>query len=179
MGKRFSDAFGLLKYSFLMIVIWSLWLLVFWPGIMSNDSIDQWTQITTGKFVDIHPVFHTLFLWFLTRVYFSPATIAIVQILILSLLSGGILYYFEKLGSPKIILWGISFFMAVSPVNAEMVITLWKDIPYSTALLGLTFIFLIIVYSNGNWLYQNKNLLLLGITTLLVFLFRHNGGGYR
>lgn len=160
-----------------MLLFWFLYLLAFWPGIMTNDSIDQWTQITTGRYVDIHPVFHTLFLWLLTRIYFSPATIAIVQILMLSSLSGGILYYFERLGSSKIVLWGISFLMAVSPVNSDMVITLWKDIPYSTTLLGLTFIFMIIVYSNGKWLYQNKNLLLLGTTALLIFLFRHNGGG--
>jgi hypothetical protein len=164
-----------LLYATPMLVMWGVYLLAYWPGMMSADSFDQWGQITTGIYNDHHPAFHTFFLWLLTRVWFSPTIIAITQIIILACLSGIILAYFEKLGIQRIWLWLASFIFALSPVNGTMVVTLWKDIPYSTAVMGLIFLLLKLVISKGKWITLHLSWLLLGITAALVTLLRHDG----
>ena len=71
---------------------------------MSNDSVDQWGQVLSGKFVDSHPAFHTLIIWLLTRVWLHPAVISSAQIIGLGTLTAFIFHRFEKLGVPRKIL---------------------------------------------------------------------------
>jgi hypothetical protein len=167
--------FRWLAFALPMVTTWIIYLLAFWPGMMSADSIDQWGQVISGNYFNHHPAFHTFTIWLLTRLSLTPAVVALAQIIALGLVAGYILAYFETLGVPPLILWLASFLFAFSPVNGSMVVTLWKDIPYSTALLGLTFLIFRLVLSNGQWITVRKNWLLLGATVALVALFRHNG----
>jgi hypothetical protein len=52
---------------------------------MISDSFDQWNQMVTGAVNNHHPAFHTFYMWLITRIYYSPATIAIFQIILFSL----------------------------------------------------------------------------------------------
>jgi hypothetical protein len=63
---------------------WALYLLAFWPGIMTEDSIDQWTQAQRGVFRDEHPAVHTLLIWLITRLWNSPAAVALLQIVLVA-----------------------------------------------------------------------------------------------
>ena len=162
-------------YASPLIVFWTMTLLVFWPGLMSFDSLDQWYQMTTGQYNDIHPAFHTFTNWLLTRIYLSPAIIALFQIITLSLVIGWGFYLFRKAGVPRWACWFPLTLLVFSPVNNTLVITLWKDIPYATALLGLSLIIFEISITNGAWLQKPYAWLLLGLTTASVSLFRHNG----
>jgi hypothetical protein len=167
-----------LRWLFFALPIFSIWviyLLAFWPGMMSADSLDQWGQVLSGVFNDHHPAFHTFTIWLLTRIALSPAVVALAQIVALSLVAGGILAYLESMGVPPLWLWTASFLFAISPVNGTMVNTLWKDIPYSAALLGLTFLVFRLANSGGKWIAKWSNWLIFGITAALVILFRHNG----
>ena len=61
-------------YALPCIAIWSVYLIAFYPGIMSMDSLNQWDQITNFAkadygFTDAHPVGHTLFLWLITSIW--------------------------------------------------------------------------------------------------------------
>ncbi|MDD5367985.1 MAG: hypothetical protein PHQ40_02775 [Anaerolineaceae bacterium] len=150
-------------------------MLAYWPGMMSADSFDQWGQITTGIYNDHHPTFHTVILWFLTRIWPSPAIVALVQIIGLAFLAGGILAYFEELGVPGPWLWFTGLVFGLSPVNGTMVVTLWKDIPYSTVVMGLVFLLVKLVQSKGSWILLPRRWLLLGITAALIPLLRHDG----
>jgi hypothetical protein len=60
-------------YSIPMILVWTIYLFTFWPGLMSSDSFGQWHEIVTGVFYDAHPAIHTLTMWLITRLWFSPA----------------------------------------------------------------------------------------------------------
>ena len=164
-----------LVYALPMISVWVVYLLAFWPGMMSADSMDQWGQMLTGQYVDHHPAFHTFTIWLLTRIYPSPAVVALAQIIALGLVAGAILAYFEKLGVRRWMLWLAVLLFAVTPVNGTMVNTLWKDIPYSTALLGFTFLVFKLVQTKGQWISQKWSWFILGITSALVMLIRYNG----
>lgn len=162
-------------YAIPMILVWGIFLLVFWPGMMSPDSIDQWGQIRSGIFDDSHPIAHTLLMWLITRIWFSPGAVAIFQILFLSLAVAWGIGMMRELGLPNWAAWFLSALFALSPINANMVITLWKDIPYSTALFLFSLFFFQVILTKGNWLRSLKNCFWLIMTGLMIALFRHNG----
>lgn len=39
----------------LCIAVWAVYLLAFWPALMTDDSIDQWFQVLTGQLTGHHP----------------------------------------------------------------------------------------------------------------------------
>ena len=164
-----------LLYAIPMLAVWILFLFIFWPGMMTPDSMDQWGQIVSGVFNDSHPVAHTLLLWLLTRIWFSPAVIAVFQIVFLSLVTAYGIGVLGSIGLPRWAAWLLTAIFALSPINGSMVVTLWKDIPYSTALFLFSILTIRIVISNGSWLGDKLNWLWLALTGLMIALFRHNG----
>ena len=170
-----SRRFRWLVFALPMIVVWVIYLLAFWPGMMSADSLAQWGQVLSGSFNDHHPAFHTFTIWLLTRLSQTPAIVALAQIIALALVVGAILAFIELLGVASVWVWAACLVFAISPVNGTMVITLWKDVPYSTAMLGFTYLILRLAQSKGNWIASVRSWIVLGITAALAALFRHNG----
>jgi hypothetical protein len=162
-------------YALPMMIVWGIYLLAFFPGMMSPDSNDQWRQIITGRFNDTHPVFHTLSMWLVTRIWLSPAVVVISQILFLSLTVSWGIRLLDDHGLPSWASWSLVVIFAIAPLNGNMVVTLWKDIPYSTSLLLLSLMILKIVFTNGVWLERRMSWVWLGLISLCVASFRHNG----
>jgi hypothetical protein len=157
-----------------LVVIWLLYLIAFWPGFMNSDAQDQWQQMVTGRINDWHPAFHTLTFWLITRAWFSPAAVALVQVLILAILIGLILSEFQRKNTP---LWliGIILVILCLPPYGLAIIALWKDIPFSIAILGFTFCLLQVVESGGGWTKRALSWVGLGVIGALAALYRHNG----
>lgn len=173
--KKKTAWYTWMQYAVPMIVVWGVTLAALWPGMMSPDSIDQWQQILTGQFNDSHPVLSTLIMWAITRIWFSPAAVALFHILALSLTAAWGLGYLREIGLPKAIAWIITGLFALSPVNAAIVNTLWKDIPYAISILLFSILILKIVHTGGRWLGHGLNWLWFGLVGLLIALLRHNG----
>ncbi len=167
--------FRWLAFALPMIAAWGVYLLAFWPGLMSADSLDQWGQVLSGRYNDHHPAFHSFIIWLLTRLAETPAVVALAQIVALALVAGAVLAFIESLGVAPVWVWAASILFAVSPVNGTMVNTLWKDLPYSTAMLGLTYLLFRLAMSKGRWIEGRGRWLLLGVVAALAPLFRHNG----
>ncbi len=163
------------RYALLMIAVWLVFFLAYYPGMMSADSLYQWKQMLTGNYTNQHPPFHTLTIWLLTRIYLSPATVALAQILALALVAGAVLGFIQSLGAPFWLPWIAALIFAISPVNGTMVNTLWKDVPFSISVLGLTLLLGLIIRSDGEWLTKYRNAFLLGLVSALVLLFRYDG----
>jgi hypothetical protein len=158
-----------------MVLAWTVYLLTFWPGFMSPDSMMQWSEVQSGQFSDAHPAIHTMLIWVLSRLWNTPAILVIFHILLLSLLTAWGLGELQKRGVSPIILWAGAFLFALFPVNGLMVVSVWKDITYACALFAFFLQFVKIYFSNGKWLENNWNLaglVLAGLTTAFV---RHNG----
>ncbi|WP_144023706.1 DUF6020 family protein [Paenibacillus sp. FSL H8-0548] len=162
-------------YSLIISSVYSLYLLAYYPGTMSSDSIDQWNQVLTESFNDAHPIVHTLFIWLFTRLWLSPAIIAIIQLILMSLLMGYSVYYLEKLGLKKMYRNSLLAFYSLSPTYGIMSITIWKDIPFSISIAFLTVLLVKIYASKGQWLYSKTNQYLLIAILISVYFFRHNG----
>ncbi len=164
-----------IKYSIPTGITWVIYLLVYFPGMMSADSMDQWNQILTGQFVDHHPAFHTFLEWLVTRIYLSPVSIAVAQIIALAFVAGLWFAFLESLGTRRWIIWSIALIFAITPVNGTMVNTLWKDVPFSTAVLALTLILVRIAVSKGKWITPLPAQIILGVIAALTLLIRKDG----
>ncbi len=163
------------RYALGLAAVWLFFLLVFWPGMMSPDSIGQWKQAITGRYDNGHPLFHTLNLWLLSRLWPSPAIVALVQIAALALVSGIWFYLLRKYGAPRWVTLALAVPLAILPPGSMLVITLWKDVAYSIAVLALSAILFEISMTQAAWLRQNGAWVLLGVTAALVALYRYNG----
>jgi hypothetical protein len=164
-----------LLYALPCLLIGFIYLLTFWPGVMNIDSFIQWAQVLSGHYSDAHPVFHTFLIWFVTRVWLSPAMVAIVQIFAFSITAAWGFSLLRKLGLPNRTVWVLDILFVLFPPNGLMMVTLWKDIPYSICILCLTMMMLNILFVDRLWIKKWKNLILLAFISALVALFRHNG----
>ena len=113
--------------------------LAFFPGVMSYDSVNQWDQLSTFKITNLHPAFHTILEWLLTRIWYSPAIISLFQVVLASLVIGYGLNSIRKVSRlPGYILIALGLLISANPIVGVMDVTLWKDVLYSFAILLLT-----------------------------------------
>jgi len=161
--------------AFPMILTWLIYLLTFWPGLSSYDTVFQWDEAHTGLFTDAHPAIHTMFISLVSNTYPSIAAIALTQIISLAFVSAWGLSKLKNRGLSTFFVWVLAFCFAFLPVNSLMVITIWKDIPYGCAVFVLFIQFFEIVFSKGSWIEKRENQGGLIISSLAVSLLRHNG----
>ncbi len=163
------------QFALPMLVAWLIYLLAYWPGFLSTDSLDQFTEIAAGQLNNWHPAFHTMTLWLVTRLGFSPAPVVLLQILLLSGLLGWGFSLMQRHGAPAWSAWAGAIFLALSPATGLMLINPWKDIAYSIAVIWLVLLIFQVVVSRGEHLQNRFFWLWLGLAAALVALYRHNG----
>ena len=164
-----------LVYALPCALVCSFYLYAFWPGIMTHDSVVQWNQAVNFRFSNANPFFHTLNIWLITRVWNSPAVLALAQVLGITLLVGWGGTIVRRLGVPRIVTWVACLLLAFSPYNGFLAVTLWKDIFYGLSFFALSLIVVKIVFSEGDALDGLATPILLGLLAALVALYRHNG----
>ena len=172
-GRR-QGKYSWLFYMLPMVLMWGFSLLVFWPAIMSSDSVTLWSQNLVGAYSDWQSAFYALTLAVLMKICYSPAFIAILQILLMAFLVAWGLKSLESRGVSKFVLWLISLAFALLPINNLYAITLWRDIPYALAVFWMTVIILNIYFSQGAWL-KGLGWLWLALSGFLVAILRQNG----
>ena len=101
---------------------------------MSSDSIDQLGQVDRFEFFNFHPILHTFSMWVVTRVWDHPGAVTLLQVLLLAGLLGFLARRLTQVG----VAWWLTVVAAWSTAALPMVgattITIWKDIPYSLAM---------------------------------------------
>ncbi len=167
--KQFLSFFGFLLITHL------IWLLSFYPGVMSHDSIVQWNQSGTLHLNDTHPYIHTLYIYILRLLYDNPVSIVLFQIIFSVAIFASIFNFFYEKGLKKTsVLLAFLYFISI-PIGIYT-ITLWKDIPFSLALLGLSFFFFVKLGKSNklsNWNFSDW--LVFFLLSFVVIFFRHNG----
>lgn len=158
----------------------SLWLLGQWPAFMTVDSYHfTWREIKTLEFQNVTPWIYNIYVLMLTQLHDSPATIAIFQIMAMSVLGSYIFYYCYKNGAKKWII-SICFIMYILSIPIGVYnITIWKDIPFNAIMVFLAF-FVYVLYFNKK--YNQKivdftfiQILLISVSFILLLTLRHNG----
>jgi hypothetical protein len=163
-------------YILPFIFVWGGYYLAFYPSIMSPDSVDQWKQANgISQLTSAHPIFHTIFNWAITRIWLSPAAIALVQLVFMASIVGYGLKTLSEFGITKIRLTMITLFFLFMPIFGILGNTLWKDVPYSVSVLWLTVLLSKVYATEGNFIYKKNNQILISFVLFLVSEFRHEG----
>jgi len=162
-------------YAYILLLVWLFIFLIFYPGIIGDVSILAVYELQQGHPTDWHPIVFTLLLSFCMQYFASASSMLILQIIALALLVGSAFSFLNRKGVANKILLPLTCLFALLPTNSLSIITLTNDIPYSIALMGLTFLAFKIALSKGVWLQRKSNLLLLTVAASLTILLRYNG----
>ena len=135
--------------------IFIYYLHVFNPGFLAYDSYNQLHQIATNSYNNWHPFFHTFIEMLCLKVYASPVSVCILQILTFSTMWMVICKYFrndndKKLNKVFILQILLTLILSLIPINAIYAITLWKDILFSYNMMFLCFLVKVLIDKKGN-----------------------------
>lgn len=161
-----------LSISFFVSLIW---IISFYPGNFSPDSISQWIQAVTKNYVDSHPVLMAIILRYFYILFKTPVSFIIFQNLYFSIMIATIFSYLEKKGAKRIVLLILAFIIPFIPNIGMTNVTLWKDIIYSISLIFLSYYCYRIVVKDMDNFYSIPNVLLFIFSFITVRGFRHNG----
>jgi len=162
-------------YTGVLLTVWLVVYLLYYPGIIGTVNIIAVDELMQGHPTNWHPLAYTLLTAFSIQYLATASSLLLLQIVSLALIFGSAFTFLRKRGLSQAILIPLTLLIALLPTNFLSIITLTNDIPYSIALLALTFLSFKIVISNGEWLVKPVNLLLLAVTAALAILFRYNG----
>lgn len=171
----------------ILLCCWLPWFLYNFPGVMTPDSISQYSQAMglTG-YSDHHPFAHTLLIkLFLSmgmalfdNVYAAIACYTVFQMVLMALLLCYCICVLYRYGAGRKLCLLFLIFYACVPYNGSFAVTMWKDVLFSGFLLlfALCLYRLLHLYAAGERLKKQPGLLaLLLLSGLLVCLFRSNG----
>ena len=157
------------------LIMYTVTLLAMWPGQMSSDSVSQWVETETGHFGDAHLAMLTIMMWLVTRIWHSPTVIPVIQILALTGVTVLVIAKFREFGLSKFFCYLIAIAFPFFPANFLMVTTIWKDVPYTIALLFAFWLLLSLTLSQGTAA-RSRLWRICFIAAMTIVLFtRHNG----
>ena len=167
----------------LIFLCWLPYLLCFFPGNLTPDSMSQICQgLGLTKVTNHHPVFHTALVSMTMNVgkilgnyNMGVAVYSVIQMLIMSAIFSYTVCYMAKKNIHIIIRILSVIFYALYPVHALYGMTMWKDILFAGVMLLLTITICEIVTDEHNFFQKRKNVVLFIVNMVLVFLLRNNG----
>lgn len=164
--------------SFLGLVTgWTALLLIFWPGFLSSDSQDQWSQFFTpgARLSDAHPYLISMAYGSLRHVVDSPAVPIMGYLVVMAVVASGLIDRLRGAGTPRWIGTLSVVALCCLPPVALITIALWKDVPYGIAVVAAVSLLAGAEMSNGASVGTRRAAIAIAVTIAGVALTRHNG----
>lgn len=166
-----------------IILCWTPYLLRFFPANITPDSMSQIMQgLGLINLTNHHPIFHTGIISIAMNIgktlgnyNIGGAIYSIVQMIIMSGIFAYTIYYMSKKNINIMIRLLTFIFYAIYPVHALYSMTMWKDILFGGVMLLFTINLCELVTNSENYFKSKKNIMLLILNMIFVFLFRNNG----
>ncbi len=159
----------------IIIIVFGIALLSFFPGLLTSDSVDQIQQAKDNNYSSGHPIIHSFLVGNLTKLggIWVPALFQIMIFAIIWTYGCKLIRKYNDTRKNKIFQVIITFIISIIPLNFLYAITLWKDILYSYSIFAI----LIFVYVGikEKYKFTIPQLILIGISTVAIMKFRHNG----
>ena len=150
--------------------------LAFYPGLMTSDNIDQLNQAVTGVYSDSHPILHTVIIGTIYKLFNNSIAVSIFQVIVFAVIwtySCKVIRKENNTNLNKLFQIVLTIIICLIPVNFLYSITLWKDILYTYAILGVILYTYIGIKNNFN--YNWIQMILVSLFLVLVMRVRHNG----
>ncbi len=164
----------LLGAAFCALVMYT-YQIAHWPGGLSSDSLEQWTQVEQGHFSDWNPALHTLLIAALAKIVHHPWFVISVQLLLYSLLVGYVGAQLNAWGMPRLLWVGAVAYLTLLPPIGNTMVFLWKDCAFSLAMLWMFSQLLEVYFTDGKWLQHPLHIFTLALSAVLASILRHNG----
>ena len=164
---KLNSSLGIFCFLFIYNI---LMLLILQPNV-TGDSYDIIMQIVGKNYSSWQPLAYGLLTTICIYIFNSPYFIAFIHITLFSLVITLILIKLRKIiFIPNFIIIIILLLLSLPPIHL-MLISIWKDIPYTIACLVL--LYFTLLYTTNT----KKNLITIGILLvgITIILFRHNG----
>lgn len=158
--------------------VFSLWLLAFWPGVMSVDSLKIWrAAILPGVFLNDHPLLNVIFYRYLAGLWNNVAVVPLAHIV---MLSGAMAYFLYRLHKRGLPLWLTAVFAGLVATSIPVGlynVTLWKDVPFALLIVfwGFILVELHLQKRKGCLKMTWEGILALVLSLLALAFTRHNG----
>ena len=158
-----------------LLLAWLPFWLSYFPGIMSPDSLSEWSQALSFHLSDYSPAIYTLFIWLTGTPLRSPGSVSLLQLLLTAASIAVLFAYLYRSGAkPWLLAVGLAIYLAL-PIYGTFTVTLWHDIIYSLIVLWTTHAMYSMYRSQGRWLDKRGHGWALGAALVLMPLFAHNG----
>lgn len=99
-----------------------LWWVSWYPGMLSSASVEQLSAIEAGEFRD--PAIHSIFVWLVTRVWSSPASVTLLQVVAMVVLLDAFVRRARQLRIPYWLAGGTAVLFAWMPAVGVTTIAL-------------------------------------------------------
>ncbi|MDP5238447.1 hypothetical protein Q9Q94_02845 [Uliginosibacterium sp. 31-16] len=148
--------------------------LAFWPAQMTSDSDGTWQEATTGGFRDLMSAFHSGLAWISVQLWNSPASLIVIQYLLLTALLMLVIRELDISGVPRWAIYALAVFFPVCPANFVMATTYLKDPFYTIGIILIVVAFVRLLRADDVRLPRDVSILL-AMGLLVTGLARHNG----
>ncbi len=172
--KRKAVVFA--AFSAVCFAVMMIWFAAFFPGSFGIDAADQFGQVVTGQYTNVHPAWHTMVFYTIPLKIFRWRKWSIVglQMLYFSLTLGYLCLVLYKYASLKAAVVAC-LYIVLNPWIGFMMLCPMKDVAFAIAG-ALCMIMAAEAYlSRGAWGDRLHRCALLGIMLANATIFRHNG----
>lgn len=161
--------------------VYSAWLLVFWPGVASIDSLKIWrAALLPDVYLNDHPFLNVLLYRYLAHFWNNIAVVPLFHIVMLAVLVASIFYslYCRKVPLKMLLPFYLLLIFSL-PIGLYNTI-LWKDIPFALIIVfwGYAFVNLYLQKIEGTLRYSKEQIVVFLLLLFAVALIRHNGAVY-
>ena len=132
----------LLLYMIPSLSLSAALLLIYFPGIMSWDSMYIWRSAMVDEYSNLHPITYVLFVNLLSGIIKSPWLVIAVQFVYSAFIFAYIGCVFEGMGLSRKLCWAAVLVISFYPVHAFNNISMLKDVPYIMSLVLLSAVIL-------------------------------------
>ncbi len=180
--EKYNNKIFVVICMLLMLSVWSIYLLNYYPGTLSPDSIGEYSMFVNGLHItsDHHPVLHILYMALFYNIGFkifgTPNVgvlfVTLSQMIIMASIFTYSLVFLRKRNCPKLLTYILLIFYAFSSITGYYSIVMWKDVLFAGVTLLLT-IECFKLYEKRNNL-KFKNLISFLIVSLIFVFLRNN-----
>lgn len=172
-----KQGFSLLFFAIsagLSLLLLTIPFLASYPGGMTYDIYNQWTQVHTGQFNNWHPVAHTLLMWLGTRVVDSYPWLVILQLICFSAVMAYLMETLRMWGVSRPLLLVLQGLIATSPLVSSVLTCAGKDGAMCLGAVLLCAQAVNLYFSGGEWARRGRNAAAFGVALAFTTLMRHN-----
>lgn len=167
----------------LLIILWSPYLLAYYPGTLSADSFTSLEQVKDlGLLYNHVPIAYTLLIAFFVRIgweigdaNFGVFLFSFIQMVVMAGVLSYSSYWVRKKVKYPVAAFGTLLFYGLNPIVALYSITMWKDVLFSAWIILLCLFLFDIAEDGGRKLGEKKSLLWIGLLFILISFGRNNG----